>query len=60
MKDAFRIGAGHTFVVYLKDSFPINFLNAIKGCQESARSSVPRPTRWSHPAQSEQDEESWA
>lgn len=34
MKNAFRIGAGHTFVVYLKDSFPINFLNAVKGCQE--------------------------
>ena len=34
MKDTFRIGAGHTFVVYLKDSFPINVLNAIKGCQE--------------------------
>jgi uncharacterized protein len=34
MKNAFRIGAGHTFVVLLKDSFPINCLNAIKLCQE--------------------------
>jgi len=29
-----RIGAGHTFVVVMKDAFPINVLNAIKLCQE--------------------------
>jgi adenosine/AMP kinase len=26
--------AGHTFVVVLKDAFPINVLNAVKMCQE--------------------------
>jgi adenosine/AMP kinase len=34
MKQAFRIGAGHTFIIYIKDAFPINILNAIKMCQE--------------------------
>ncbi len=29
-----EIGAGHTFVVVMKDAFPINVLNAIKMCQE--------------------------
>ena len=29
-----NLGAGHTFVIVLKDAFPINVLNAIKGCQE--------------------------
>ena len=28
------IGAGHTFVLYLRDAFPINVLNAIKNCPE--------------------------
>ncbi len=32
--NTFRIGAGHTFVVVLKDAFPINVLNAVKTCQE--------------------------
>ena len=34
MNNAYRIGAGHTFVIILKDVFPINVLNAIKMCQE--------------------------
>lgn len=34
MKNAYRIGAGHTFVILLKDAFPINVLNAVKMCQE--------------------------
>ncbi len=34
MNNAFRVGAGHTFVILLKDAFPINVLNAIKMCQE--------------------------
>jgi len=34
IKNAFRIGAGHTFIILLKDAFPINILNAIKMCQE--------------------------
>jgi hypothetical protein len=33
-RNALNVGAGHTFVVLLKEGFPINFLNAIKGCQE--------------------------
>ncbi len=28
------VGCGHAFVILLKDGFPINFLNAIKSCQE--------------------------
>jgi adenosine/AMP kinase len=31
---SFSLGCGHTFVVFLKDGFPINVLNAIKSCQE--------------------------
>ena len=31
---AMDISAGHTFVVVMKDAFPINVLNAIKMCQE--------------------------
>jgi adenosine/AMP kinase len=33
-RNALKIGAGHTFVVVLKDAFPINVLNAVKMCQE--------------------------
>jgi hypothetical protein len=28
------IGAGHTFVILLRDAYPINVLNAIKQCPE--------------------------
>ena len=28
------VGAGHTFVIVLKNAFPINLLNAVKLCQE--------------------------
>ncbi len=31
---ALRIGAGHCFVIYLKDAWPINVLNAVKNVQE--------------------------
>lgn len=31
---SFSLGCGHTFVVFLKDGFPINVLNAVKACQE--------------------------
>lgn len=31
---SFSLSCGHTFVIYLKDGFPINVLNAIKACQE--------------------------
>lgn len=33
-KNAEALAAGHSFVILLKDAFPINFLNAIKQCQE--------------------------
>jgi adenosine/AMP kinase len=36
--DAARaIGAGHVFVVFLRDAFPINVLNQIKSCPEVCR-----------------------
>ena len=28
------LSCGHTFVIYMKDGFPINVLNAVKACQE--------------------------
>ena len=31
------VGAGHTFVIFLKDAFPINVLNAVKACPEVCR-----------------------
>ncbi len=31
-----RIGAGHTFLILLKDAFPINILPGIKACREVA------------------------
>jgi uncharacterized protein len=34
IKNAFQIGAGHTFIILLRDAFPINILNAVKMCQE--------------------------
>ncbi len=33
-ENAIVMGAGHTFVLLLKDAFPINVLNAVKGCSE--------------------------
>jgi len=34
IKNVKDIGAGHVFVIVLKDAFPINVLNAIKNCPE--------------------------
>ena len=34
IKNVKAIGAGHAFIVILKDAFPINVLNAIKNCPE--------------------------
>ncbi len=34
---SFTLSCGHTFVIFLKDGFPINVLNAVKGCQEVCR-----------------------
>ncbi|MDJ0800955.1 MAG: adenosine-specific kinase [Calothrix sp. MO_167.B12] len=33
-KNAQNLGAGHSFVILLKQAYPINFLNAIKQCPE--------------------------
>jgi len=29
-----QIGAGHTFLIYMRDAFPINVLKAVKDCPE--------------------------
>ena len=34
IKNVKAIGAGHVFVIILKDAFPVNVLNAIKNCPE--------------------------
>ena len=36
-KNALAIGAGHSFIVFLREAFPINVLNAIKMVPEVAR-----------------------
>ena len=36
-KAAFDIGCGHSFIVYLRDGFPINVLGRIKGLDEVCR-----------------------
>ncbi len=36
-KNAERIAAGHTFIIVLKEAFPINVLDAIKNCPEVCR-----------------------
>ncbi|MCD6497911.1 MAG: adenosine-specific kinase [Deltaproteobacteria bacterium] len=32
--NAMKLGAGHSFLIVIKDAFPINMLNAIKQCPE--------------------------
>jgi adenosine/AMP kinase len=34
VENAVSVGAGHTFVILLRDAFPINVLNAVKNCPE--------------------------
>jgi len=34
VKNALALGAGHSFILFLRDCFPINVLNAIKDLQE--------------------------
>ena len=36
-ENALTIGAGHSFVVLLRDAFPLNVLNAVKACPEVCR-----------------------
>ena len=37
VRNAKNLASGHTFVILLREGFPINFLNAIKACQEVCR-----------------------
>jgi adenosine/AMP kinase len=33
-QSAYEIGAGHSFIIYLQNAFPINVLKAVKDCPE--------------------------
>jgi hypothetical protein len=35
--NAQNIGAGHSFIIFLRDAYPINVLNAVKSCPEVCR-----------------------
>ena len=37
IETALALGAGHTFVLYVRNAFPINVLNRIKDCPEVCR-----------------------
>ncbi len=34
IRNALAVGAGHTFVLLMKDAYPVNVLNAVKACPE--------------------------
>jgi len=34
VENMFRLGAGHSFLIILRNAFPINIMQAIKDCQE--------------------------
>lgn len=36
-KNALALSAGHTFIIFMKDGFPVNILNAIKNVPEVCR-----------------------
>ncbi|MCG8633958.1 MAG: adenosine-specific kinase, partial [Desulfobacterales bacterium] len=36
-KNAYALSAGHTFIIFMKDMFPINILNTIQNVPEVAR-----------------------
>ncbi|HAD82634.1 MAG: hypothetical protein A2509_01135 [Candidatus Edwardsbacteria bacterium RIFOXYD12_FULL_50_11] len=36
-ENAKAIGAGHSFIIFLRDAYPINVLNAVKNCPEVCR-----------------------
>ncbi|MCI0532283.1 MAG: adenosine-specific kinase [candidate division Zixibacteria bacterium] len=36
-ESALALGAGHSFIIYLRNAFPINVLNAVKNCPEVCR-----------------------
>ncbi len=37
IKNAKNLGAGHSFIIFLKGAYPINVLNAVKACPEVCR-----------------------
>lgn len=37
VRNALAIGAGHSFIVFLRDGFPVNVLNAVKSVPEVCR-----------------------
>jgi hypothetical protein len=37
IENAKAIGAGHSFIIFLRDAYPINVLNAVKNCPEVCR-----------------------
>ena len=37
IENAKTIGAGHSFIIFLKNAYPINVLNAVKNCPEVCR-----------------------
>ena len=46
-ENAISMGAGHTFVILLRDAFPINVLNAMKACSEVCQYLLRhRESRW--------------
>ena len=52
VRNAQAIGAGHAFVITLREGFPVSVLNQVKAVPRCVRCSVPRPTRsscWSPP-----------
>jgi uncharacterized protein len=36
-KNAFNLGAGHSFIIFMRDMFPVNILNTIKNVPEVCR-----------------------
>ena len=45
-RNAMRIGAGHSFIIAMKDAYPITSCGPCARCRRSATSSAPPPTRW--------------
>jgi adenosine/AMP kinase len=37
IENARQLAAGHTFIIFLRNAYPINVLNAVKNCQEVCR-----------------------
>lgn len=61
VENAQAIAAGHSFIILLKNAYPINFLNAIKQCPEVCQiycaTANPWKSLWQRPPK---DEALWA